>query len=101
MFDPAAREPRNPDQGRQIRFVVTPTGARVAYATVGRGPALVVPAAWIGHLEVAWQDPAIRAFYAPIASYRSVVTTTSPAVGSPIPGQERRHLTATWRCSGP
>jgi hypothetical protein len=44
---------------------------RVAYATVGRGPALVVPAALIGHLEIAWQDPAVRAFYAPIAAGRT------------------------------
>jgi hypothetical protein len=74
MTDPAAAEPHDPgqrDQGRQIRFVVTPAGVRVAYATVGRGPALVVPAAWLSHLEVAWQDPAIRAFYAPIAAFRT------------------------------
>lgn len=88
MFDPAAREPRDADQGRQIRFVVTPTGVRVAYASVGRGPTLVVPAAWIGHLEVAWQDPAIRAFYAPIATYRTVVTYDKPSCGlsDPWPG---------------
>jgi len=45
----------------------------VAYATAGRGPALLVPAAWIGHLELAWQDPAVRAFYAPLAAHRTVV----------------------------
>jgi pimeloyl-ACP methyl ester carboxylesterase/DNA-binding CsgD family transcriptional regulator len=84
MTGPVATEPRDPgrpDQGRQIRFVVTPTGVRVAYATVGRGPALVVPAAWLGHLEVAWQDPAIRAFYAPIAAFRTVVTYDKPSCG--------------------
>ena len=54
MIDPVGGEPRELDQGRQIRFVVTPTGVRVAYAIVGRGPALIVPAAWIGHLEIAW-----------------------------------------------
>ena len=62
MIDPVGGEPRELDQGRQIRFAVTPTGVRVAYATVGRGPALVVPAAWVGHLEIAWQDPAVRAY---------------------------------------
>jgi pimeloyl-ACP methyl ester carboxylesterase/DNA-binding CsgD family transcriptional regulator len=81
MFDPATREPGDPDQGRQIRFVVTPTGVRVAYATVGRGPALVVPAAWIGHLELAWEDPAVHAFYAPIAAWRTVVTYDKPGCG--------------------
>jgi pimeloyl-ACP methyl ester carboxylesterase/DNA-binding CsgD family transcriptional regulator len=81
MIDPALGGPRDLDRGRQIRFVVTPTGVRVAYATVGRGPALVVPAAWIGHLEVGWQDPALRAFYRPIAALRTVVTYDKPGCG--------------------
>jgi pimeloyl-ACP methyl ester carboxylesterase len=78
---PSRGEPRDLDEGRQISFVVTPTGVRVAYATVGRGPALVVPAAWIGHLEIAWQDPAMRAFYAPIAACRTVVAYDKPGCG--------------------
>lgn len=45
MIDPVRGESRALDQGRPTRFVVTPTGVRVAYAIVGRGPALVVPAA--------------------------------------------------------
>jgi pimeloyl-ACP methyl ester carboxylesterase/DNA-binding CsgD family transcriptional regulator len=81
MIDPVGGEPRDLDQGRPIRFVVTPTGVRVAYATVGRGPALVVPAAWIGHLEIAWQDPAVRAFYAPIAACRTIVAYDKPGCG--------------------
>ena len=81
MIDPGGGEPRDLDQGRQIRFVVTPTGVRVAYATVGRGPALVVPAAWIGHLEIGWQDPAMRAFFAPIAACRTVVAYDKPGCG--------------------
>jgi DNA-binding CsgD family transcriptional regulator len=78
MIDPVGGEPRELDQGRQIRFVVTPTGVRVAYAIVGRGPALIVPAAWIGHLEIAWQDPAVRAFYAPIAACRLGLSMGAP-----------------------
>jgi pimeloyl-ACP methyl ester carboxylesterase/DNA-binding CsgD family transcriptional regulator len=81
MGDPAGGGPRDLDRGRQIRFVATPSGGRVAYATVGRGPALVVPAGWIGHLEVAWQDPAVRAFYAPIAVWRTVVAYDKPGCG--------------------
>jgi pimeloyl-ACP methyl ester carboxylesterase/DNA-binding CsgD family transcriptional regulator len=81
MIDPVGGEPRELDQGRQIRFAVTPTGVRVAYAIVGRGPALIVPAAWIGHLEIAWQDPAVRAFYAPIAASRTVVAYDKPGCG--------------------
>src|SRR4029453_5185450 len=68
-------------QGPQILFVVMPTGVRVAYAVVGRGPALIVPAAWIGHLEIAWQAPAVRAFYAPTPACRAVVAYDKPGCG--------------------
>jgi pimeloyl-ACP methyl ester carboxylesterase/DNA-binding CsgD family transcriptional regulator len=90
MIDLAIGEPREPDPRRQIRFAVTPTGARVAYASVGRGPAMVVPAAWIGHQEVSWQDPAIRAFYEPITATRTVVTYDKPGCGlsDPWPGPQ-------------
>jgi pimeloyl-ACP methyl ester carboxylesterase len=100
MIDPMGGEPRELDQGRQIRFVVMPTGVRVAYAVVGRGPALIVPAAWIGHLEIAWQDPAVRAFYAPIAACRTVVAYDKPGCGLSDPGPHPRRSTATWRYSG-
>ena len=90
MTDPAGGEARNLDRGRQIRFLVTPTGVRVAYATVGQGPALVVPAAWIGHLEIGWQDPAMRAFFAPIAAWRTVVAYDKPGWGlRPLAGPNR------------
>jgi hypothetical protein len=42
----------DPVPRQQIRFCATPAGVRVAYATAGRGPALVVPAAWLGHLAL-------------------------------------------------
>jgi pimeloyl-ACP methyl ester carboxylesterase/DNA-binding CsgD family transcriptional regulator len=58
---------------------------RLAYATVGRGPALVVPAAWISHLELVWQDPAIRAFYAPLAARRTLVHYDKPGCGLSAP----------------
>jgi pimeloyl-ACP methyl ester carboxylesterase/DNA-binding CsgD family transcriptional regulator len=62
----------------------------VAYATAGRGPALLVPAAWIGHLELSWQDPAVRAFYAPLAAHRTVVRYDKPDCGlsDPWPGRQ-------------
>jgi hypothetical protein len=40
------REPRY-----QIRFCAASRGVRIAYATVGQGPALIVPGVWIGHWE--------------------------------------------------
>jgi pimeloyl-ACP methyl ester carboxylesterase len=80
----------DPDLRQQIRFCATPTGVRVAYATAGRGPALVVPAAWLGHLELAWQDPAVRGFYAPLAAHRTVVRYDKPDCGlsDPWPGRQ-------------
>jgi pimeloyl-ACP methyl ester carboxylesterase/DNA-binding CsgD family transcriptional regulator len=67
---------------RQIRFCTLPAGGvRVAYATVGRGPALVVPAAWIGHLELQWEDPAFRRFVLPLAAHRTVVQYDKPGCG--------------------
>jgi pimeloyl-ACP methyl ester carboxylesterase len=92
MTDPAASEPLDPDPDRHVRFATTPTGVRVGYATVGQGPALVVPAAWIGHQELAWQDPTIRAFYAPIAKVRTVVTYDKPGCGLSDPWPARQTL---------
>jgi pimeloyl-ACP methyl ester carboxylesterase len=66
---------------RQVRFCTMPGGARVAYATVGHGPALVLPAAWIGHLELQWQDPALRRFLLPLAARRTVVQYDKPGCG--------------------
>jgi pimeloyl-ACP methyl ester carboxylesterase/DNA-binding CsgD family transcriptional regulator len=79
-----------PGPGREIRFCEAAPGVRVAYATVGHGPALVVPAAWIGHLELMWRDPAVRAFYAPFAAYRTVVCYDKPSCGlsDEWPGQQ-------------
>jgi pimeloyl-ACP methyl ester carboxylesterase/DNA-binding CsgD family transcriptional regulator len=63
---------------------------RIAYATVGRGPALLVPAAWISHLELLWQDPAYRAFFAPLAAVRTLVMYDRPGCGlsEPWPGRQ-------------
>jgi alkanesulfonate monooxygenase SsuD/methylene tetrahydromethanopterin reductase-like flavin-dependent oxidoreductase (luciferase family) len=74
----------DPELRQQIHFCATPAGVRVAYATAGRGPALLVPAAWIGHLELAWQDPAVRAFDAPLAAHRTVVRYDKPDCGRPL-----------------
>jgi len=65
-------------------------GVRVAYATTGQGPALLVPAAWIGHLELLWQDPAVRAFFAPLAARRAVIQYDKPGCGlsDPWPGRQ-------------
>jgi pimeloyl-ACP methyl ester carboxylesterase len=59
-----------PDQ--EIRFCEVGDD-RVAYATVGAGPPLLVPALWIGHLELQWGEPDFTAFVGALASHRTVV----------------------------
>lgn len=42
---------------QEIRFCTAPDGVDLAYATHGRGPALVKSANWITHLEFDWTSP--------------------------------------------
>jgi pimeloyl-ACP methyl ester carboxylesterase/DNA-binding CsgD family transcriptional regulator len=55
-----------------IRFCPTPAG-RVAYATVGSGPPLVLPALWVSHLEREWEFPEYRTFVRALAQSRTVI----------------------------
>src|ERR687895_2605191 len=57
---------------QEIRFC-TVGGARVAYATVGSGPALLLPALWISHLELEWGFDEFRAFIVALARARTVI----------------------------
>lgn len=65
----------------EIRFCTVEGNVRIAYATVGQGPPLLVPPAWISHLELLWQDPAVRAFLLPLAARRTVVLYDKPGCG--------------------
>jgi class 3 adenylate cyclase/pimeloyl-ACP methyl ester carboxylesterase len=58
---------------QQIRFCTASDGVRIAYATVGRGPPLVVAWGWVGHLEFEWNDPEWRAFLEGLAKTRLLV----------------------------
>src|SRR5581483_8992551 len=44
------------------RFFTTSDGVRIAYATLGQGPPLVLIPPWLSHLELRWDVPALRAF---------------------------------------
>ncbi|HEX6468837.1 MAG TPA: alpha/beta fold hydrolase [Streptosporangiaceae bacterium] len=92
MRQPPAEAARDVEPRRQIRFCAVRGDVRVAYATVGRGPALVLPAAWIGHLELQWQDPAIRRFLLPLAGRRTVVQYDKPGCGLSDAWPERQTL---------
>jgi pimeloyl-ACP methyl ester carboxylesterase/DNA-binding CsgD family transcriptional regulator len=62
----------------------------VAYATSGQGPALLVPPAWISHVELLWQDRAFRDFFAPLAATRTLIRYDRPGCGlsEPWPGRQ-------------
>jgi pimeloyl-ACP methyl ester carboxylesterase/DNA-binding CsgD family transcriptional regulator len=79
---------------QQVRYCATASGPWVAYATVGRGPALLVPPGWIGHLELAWQEPLVRAFYTPLARHRTVVRYDRPGCGLSDPSPDPPSLEA-------
>jgi pimeloyl-ACP methyl ester carboxylesterase/DNA-binding CsgD family transcriptional regulator len=62
-----------PDAEQEIRFCTVGV-ARLAYATTGEGPALVLPAALgASHLELEWTFPEFRAFVTALARGRTVV----------------------------
>jgi len=58
---------------QQIRFCTTSDGVRIAFATVGQGPALVCPPGWVSHLELNWEHQPWRAFYERLARHHTVV----------------------------
>ncbi|MEW2354320.1 alpha/beta fold hydrolase [Spirillospora sp. NPDC029432] len=74
----------------KVHFCAAEGGVRVAYATVGHGPLLVIPPAWISHLELLWQDPAVRALLVPLAARRTLVLYDRPGCGlsDPWPGRQ-------------
>jgi pimeloyl-ACP methyl ester carboxylesterase/DNA-binding CsgD family transcriptional regulator len=57
---------------QDIRFIDF-EGRRLAYATYGDGPPMVIGPRWVSHLEEEWSDPNQRAFYAEVAKTHRVV----------------------------
>jgi pimeloyl-ACP methyl ester carboxylesterase/DNA-binding CsgD family transcriptional regulator len=65
---------------QRIRFCEV-DDSRVAYATAGQGPALVVDTGWVSHLEFMWQIQAYRTFFESLAQIRTVVRFDKPGTG--------------------
>jgi len=42
---------------QDIRFCTSPDGTRIAYSTVGSGPALAKAGNWLSHIEYEWDSP--------------------------------------------
>ena len=58
---------------QEIRFCTTSDGVRIAYSTVGRGPALVKAANWLTHLEFDWESPVWRHLFGALAENHTLV----------------------------
>jgi pimeloyl-ACP methyl ester carboxylesterase len=58
---------------QQIGFCSTADGARIAYATVGTGPAVVVAWYAASHLGLEWEEPRVRNFWEAIGLHHMVV----------------------------
>jgi pimeloyl-ACP methyl ester carboxylesterase len=58
---------------QQIGFCTTTDGDRIAYATVGTGPALVASRQPISHLGLEWEEPRFRDFWETVGQHHMVV----------------------------
>ncbi|NEA53383.1 alpha/beta fold hydrolase [Streptomyces sp. SID13666] len=59
--------------GQEIRFCRAPDGVRLAYATHGQGPPLVIDACWLSHLQFDWQSPVWRHFLKDLGALFTVI----------------------------
>ncbi|MGZ4310275.1 MAG: alpha/beta fold hydrolase, partial [Gaiellaceae bacterium] len=57
---------------QDIRFVHV-DGRRLAYATVGEGPLLILGRRWVSHLEADWEDPELRGVLTELGQSHQVV----------------------------
>lgn len=65
---------------QEIRFCRV--GAHsVAFATAGSGPPLLVPGAWVGHLEMDWSLPQLPAFVTGLAATHTVIRYDRLGIG--------------------
>ena len=72
-YTPAAAPPRPRRAEQEVRFCTAADGVRIAYATLGEGPALVKAANWLNHLEFDWQSPIWRHWIEAFAGGRQFV----------------------------
>ena len=58
---------------QKIGFCTSTDGARIAYATVGEGPGLVIIPGWISNVQKSWEEPEVRRFYESLALHHTLV----------------------------
>ena len=75
-----------------IHFCRSATGARLAFATFGEGPVLLITPPWISSLEVQLEDPAWMGFYSRLARHHTVLVYDKQGCGL----SERERTDFTW-----
>ena len=75
----------------RIRFFTGAQGQRIAYAISGSGPLLVLPAWWVSHVELDWENERFRSFFEALARHFTVVRYDRPGVGLSV--RERSEFT--------
>ena len=58
---------------QEIRFVRGSGGVRIAYATHGTGPPLIVVSCWLSHLQHDWQSPVWRHFLEELGGFTTLI----------------------------
>jgi adenylate cyclase len=66
---------------QEIRYFFSFDGVRIAYATVGSGPPLVLAATYLRHLEYEWQSPVWQHWLEALASDHTLIRYDERACG--------------------
>jgi len=64
---------RTPPTRDQVRFCRSIDGARIAYATHGEGPPLLVNTCWLSHLQHDWESPVWRHFLEDVGRFVTII----------------------------
>jgi pimeloyl-ACP methyl ester carboxylesterase/DNA-binding CsgD family transcriptional regulator len=58
---------------QDVSFCTSADGVRIAYATHGTGPPLVVAACWLSHLQFDWESPVWRHFLDDLGRFATII----------------------------
>src|SRR4030042_470287 len=56
-----------------IQFCKTADGVRIAYLTMGQGPAIIIVPGWISHIQLQVANPSARAFFEKMGRKHTIV----------------------------
>lgn len=61
------------EASQRVTFCTSSDGVRIAYATHGRGPALVLNSCWLSHLNYDWRSPVWRHYLVELGRIATVI----------------------------